>query len=171
MPKVRIAREGDAAAIADLLERTFRAAFEAKNRAEDMDLHCRASYAEPIQAAEIADPAMTTLVCEHEGRLIGVVQLHWGDAPSCVVAARPGEIQRFYVDKEWQGAGVARELMSEALSVMRSRKIKHAWLGVWEHNPRALAFYRKSGFTEVGDHLFMVGTDPQRDIVMILSVE
>jgi ribosomal protein S18 acetylase RimI-like enzyme len=45
-----------------------------------------------------------------------------------------------------------------------------AWLGVWEHNPRAIAFYRKSGFVEVGDHVFPVGRDPQRDVVMARAV-
>ena len=169
MPHVRNAHEGDAAALAILLERTFRDAFEAVNTAADMDLHCQTNYTETIQAAEIVNPVMTTLVCEHEARLIGVVQLHWGEAPSCVVADRPGEIQRFYVDKEWHGAGVARSLMNEALSVMRSKRVDQVWLGVWEHNPRAQAFYRKFGFNEVGEHIFMVGSDPQRDVVMTLA--
>ncbi|CAM6209294.1 N-acetyltransferase domain-containing protein [Enterobacter intestinihominis] len=40
------------------------------------------------------------------------------------------------------------------------------WLGVWEHNPRAISFYHKLGFTEVGEHIFQVGSDPQRDIIM-----
>ncbi len=44
------------------------------------------------------------------------------------------------------------------------------WLGVWEHNPRAIAFYRKLGFVENGDHVFPLGDDPQRDIVMVRAV-
>lgn len=171
MPNVRIARERDAAALANLLERTFRETFEASNNASDVNLHCQTNYTEAIQAAEIVNPAMTTLVCEHEEQLIGVVQLHWGDTPSCVTAERPGEIQRFYVDKAWQGLGVARALMNEALIVLRSKGVDQAWLGVWEHNPRARAFYGKFGFTEVGEHVFMVGLDPQRDVVMTLAIE
>jgi GNAT superfamily N-acetyltransferase len=42
-----------------------------------------------------------------------------------------------------------------------------SWLGVWERNPRANAFYRKVGFTDVGSHVFMVGTDPQTDRIMV----
>ena len=41
------------------------------------------------------------------------------------------------------------------------------WLGVWERNARALAFYRKAGFVEVGNHVFMVGSDPQTDLVLV----
>jgi ribosomal protein S18 acetylase RimI-like enzyme len=41
------------------------------------------------------------------------------------------------------------------------------WLGVWEHNPRAISFYRKFGFVEAGEQTFHPGRDPQRDIVMV----
>ncbi len=44
------------------------------------------------------------------------------------------------------------------------------WLDVWERNPRAIAFYRKLGFAENGDHVFPLGNDPQRDIVMVRAV-
>ena len=48
------------------------------NRAEDMDLHCRARYGKEIQAAEIRDPGRTTLVCEDAGRLVMVRKLGAG---------------------------------------------------------------------------------------------
>jgi ribosomal protein S18 acetylase RimI-like enzyme len=41
-----------------------------------------------------------------------------------------------------------------------------AWLGVWEKNPRAISFYEKSGFAVVGDHVFVLGSDAQRDLVL-----
>lgn len=59
-----------------------------------------------------------------------------------------------------------RALMQSALLNLRQRDLDPVWLGVWEHNPRAISFYRKLGFTEVGEHIFQVGSDPQRDIIM-----
>ena len=44
------------------------------------------------------------------------------------------------------------------------------WLGVWERNERAKAFYRKGGFVDVGAHVFMVGTDAQTDRIMARPV-
>jgi len=41
-----------------------------------------------------------------------------------------------------------------------------AWLGVWEQNPRAISFYAKNGFAVVGEHVFVLGKDPQRDLVL-----
>ncbi len=167
---IRPATELDAAALAQLAERTFRATFAHENRPEDMDAHCRDSYAACIQAAEIRDPARVTLVCEEGPRLIGYGQLRWSNAPACVAGARPAEIQRLYVDAPWHGRGVAQRLMASLLDAASKGGADVAWLGVWERNPRAVAFYEKSGFSVVGDHVFVVGSDPQRDLVLAKKV-
>jgi len=167
MPTLRLATAADALPLAALAERTFRATFEAMNTPEDMALHCASHYSEAIQTAELVDPAVTTLVSEQDGQLIGYAQLRWGPAPPCVVASRPAEVQRLYVDAAWHGQGVARDLLNHALHQAAEAGADHIWLGVWEHNPRAIAFYRKFGFEEVGAHVFPLGTDPQRDIIMV----
>ncbi len=163
---IRPATEADAAALAELAERTFCATFAHENRPEDMDAHCRDSYGESIQAAEIRDVARATLVCEEAGRLIAFGQLRWSRAPACVAGGRPAEIQRLYVDAPWHGKGVAQRLMASLLDIASKGGADVAWLGVWERNPRAIAFYEKSGFCVVGDHVFVVGKDPQRDLVL-----
>jgi ribosomal protein S18 acetylase RimI-like enzyme len=153
-----------------LAERTFKDAFCDVNTPEDIALHCRTSYSEHIQAKEIADPNMVNLLYEHGDRLAGFAQLRWGDAPGCVVADTPGEIRRLYVVSDCHGKGVARDLMNACIDEMRDRRSDVVWLGVWERNPRAIAFYKKFGFLEVGEHVFPVGSDPQRDIVMARPV-
>lgn len=170
MPKIRRATRTDAGALAELAERTFRDAFAAQNTVENMALHCAAKFGAEIQAREIRDPELATLLSEHGGELVGFVQLSWGEAPPEVGGARPAEIQRLYVDSRWHGRGVAQELMAEVLSLARRGASDRVWLGVWEHNPRAIAFYEKCGFTRVGDHRFRLGTDPQRDVVMVVPI-
>ncbi len=76
------------------------------------------------------------------------------------------EIERIYVLRECQGAGVGQQLRNNALDVARSLGARTVWLGVWEHNSRAIAFYRRNGFEEFGEHLFMPGSDEQRDVLM-----
>lgn len=170
LPIIRKAEVGDALALARLAERTFRDTFEQSNTAEDMALHCAAQYGEAIQRREISDSDVEVLLCDDDGKLVGYAQLRRGHAPDCVVAKRPLEIQRFYFDKAWHGRGLARELMEAALASGVRDDADQVWLGVWEHNPRAIAFYKKWGFAEVGSHIFPLGTDPQRDIVMVRPV-
>ena len=170
MPVIRKADQSDAKKLSEIAERTFRDTFTAMNDAEDVNRYCRATYSESIQAAEISNPHMVTLLSEAEGNIAGFAQLRWGDAPDCVIAESPGEIQRFYVVDAWQGKGIARQLMKSSIDEMKRHGSDVVWLGVWENNSRAIAFYRKCGFAEVGDHVFVLGSDPQRDIVMAATV-
>ncbi len=60
--------------------------------------------------------------------------------------------------------------MGGGLEAARQAGAETIWPGVWERNPRAIAFYRKAGFTDVGPHLFVVGTDPRTDRIMARPV-
>lgn len=170
MPKVRQANPTDASGLCQLAERTFRDTFGAVNTAEDMALHCGACYTVEVQASEISNPNMLTLLSEDRDALAGFAQLRWEGAPDCVSARAPAEIKRLYVLARWHGKGVARELMQACLEAAEARGSDVVWLGVWEHNPRAIAFYRKFGFSEVGEQIFLLGSDRQRDIVMVRPV-
>jgi hypothetical protein len=60
--------------------------------------------------------------------------------------------------------------MDESMNAARDLGAKYLWLGVWERNARARAFYKKSGFAEIGEQHFQLGSDRQRDLVMIRPV-
>ncbi len=168
---LRRARPEDAAALARLAERTFRETFGPANASQNLQAHCTATYGAEIQGREIADPRMETLVVERNGELISYAQLRWRPPPACVPGRNPAEILRFYVDRPWHGRGLARVVMSELLARASAGGAGTVWLGVWEHNPRAIAFYAKCGFREVGEHVFRVGADPQRDLILARPTE
>jgi len=164
---IRGATPGDAGALARLAERTFRAAFGARNTEEDMNAHCAENFGPTMQAAEIADRAVETVIAEDANGLIGFGQLCWGSAPECVRATRPAEVRRLYVEERWHGRGVAQRLLSDLLARAGTGDADLVWLGVWEHNPRAIAFYEKVSFTRVGAQVFQLGSDAQRDLVLV----
>ena len=164
-PVVRVATARDAAALAELAEFTFRDTFASSNTEANMQLHCSRTYGPAIQAAEIADPRRTTFVADADGKLVGYGQLRWNGTPS-LAAARPAEIHRIYVERSWHGRGVAQALMARLLATAREGGADRVWLGVWERNARARAFYRKAGFAEIGDHAFVLGDETQRDLVL-----
>ena len=170
MSVIRKATVSDAQNLAQLQERTFCDTFAADNKPEDMALHCKTSYSTALQEQEILNPELVTLVCAEHQQLFGFAQVRRGAAPSCIDADRPAEILRLYVDKPWHGKGVAQQLMEHSLEQGRLMGAAQIWLGVWERNPRAISFYRKYGFVEVGEHIFMVGSDAQRDVIMTRSL-
>jgi diamine N-acetyltransferase len=168
---IRIAEEHDAQALSMLAERTFRDAFAESNTAANMQLHCTASYGHALQLAEIRDSSRETWVAESDSGLIAYVQLRLEAATPLISDERPVEIERFYVDASHHRTGLAQQLMAHVLTRAKAAGSATLWLGVWERNARALAFYRKCGFDVVGEHTFRLGEDPQRDLIMCRDVQ
>lgn len=163
---IRRATAVDAAALAALAERTFRDTFAAVNTPDNMAAHAAASYGVEIQLAEIASERIRTLLVEDGGITTGYAQLRLGPAPDCVKTERAVELWRFYIDRDWIGRGLAPRLMDAVVAEAAALGRHTLWLGVWEHNPRAIAFYRKCGFVEIGAHTFQLGDDAQTDRIM-----
>ena len=169
--RIRRAVEDDALALSVLAEATFRAAFAESNTAANMQLHCAAHYGQALQLAEIRESSLETWVAELDSRLVAYIQLRFDAASLAIEGKRSVEIQRFYVDASHHGTGLARELMAHAVARADAVGCAVLWLGVWERNAKALAFYRKWGFEIVGEHIFKVGADPQRDLLMRRGVQ
>ena len=160
----------DAPALAELAARTFHETFAADNRPEDMALHSASAYGTSQQQQELVDPDIATLLVEVDGQLAGYAQLRSGLPPDCVTGEEPIELWRFYIAQPWHGRGVAQALMQSVESEAYRRGGRTLWLGVWERNERAKAFYQKNGFMDVGSHVFMVGTDAQTDRILIRAL-
>lgn len=163
---IRTATAEDAVLLATLGAKTFSDTFSAQNTPENMAAYLAASFSPEIQARELADPAVVFLIAENAGRVVGYVKLQASQPPAAVRGPRPYELVRIYAINEAIGRGVGTALMQASLKEAASRGYETLWLGVWEHNLRALAFYRKWGFVEVGTHIFQMGDDPQTDFLM-----
>lgn len=163
---IRLATVDDAAELAELGERSFRETFAADNRPEDIEAYIAVTYSLAKQRSDLLDPDRMTLLVHADDRLIAYAQLRAGAVPDAVTGPSPIEVLRFYVDRPWHGQGIARRLMDAVMDVARDRGAETLWLAVWEFNPRAVAFYTKCGFRDVGSKPFVLGTDHQTDRVM-----
>ncbi len=167
---IRLGVPTDAAALAELAARTFRDTFAADSRPEDIAQHMAQAYGSLQQGRELADANIVTLLAQRGEELAGYAQLRFGPAPTCVEGNAPIELWRFYVAQRWHGQGIAQALMCRVDEDADRVGTRTLWLGVWERNERAKAFYRKGGFVDVGAHVFMVGTDAQTDRIMARPV-
>ena len=80
------------------------------------------------------------------------------------------EVERVYILRKFKGLGIGRAMIEKAIDEARTRGLGTVWLGVWEHNRQALAFYEHMGFAVFGSHVFTVGDDDQTDLLMRLRV-
>jgi GNAT superfamily N-acetyltransferase len=169
---IRRATPADAARLASFAATAFTDTFAADNRPEDMAAYLAESFGEAEQRAELEDPAVTVLLAEKDDALVGYAMLRDGDAAGPVASARGEaiEIARLYAGKRWIGAGIGALLMQRCLDEARARARDTIWLGVWERNARAIAFYERWGFAHVGSQPFTLGSDVQTDHVMARRV-
>jgi GNAT superfamily N-acetyltransferase len=164
--RIRRGAVSDADVLSAFARRQFVEAFAAQNNPDDLAIFLDSTFTPAKQRAELADAARQYWLMEVAGTLAGYALLHDGSGEAAVDATHPVELQRFYVDRAWHGRGVAATLMAHAVEQARRLGGDVLWLGAWEENPRAIRFYEKQGFVPCGAHVFMVGTDAQRDVIM-----
>ena len=163
---IRRALVADALLLAELGARTFYDSFAAENNPEDISAYLETSFGPEKQAAELAEPGAIFLIAEIDGIPVGYAQLRRGETPDCVLGPGPIELARIYASQAYLGLGAGNALMRACIDDARRAGHQTMWLGVWERNMRAQGFYRKWNFSVVGEHIFQLGSDPQRDLVM-----
>jgi ribosomal protein S18 acetylase RimI-like enzyme len=171
---IRNATAADAVALSEFAAHVFHETFAPDNDPLDMHAYLSDAFSPEKQAAEIADGSCVCLIAEVGEALAGYALLRIEapdeSAPDDPSTALPVELQRFYVDRAWHGRGIATQLMAACIDTARVRGGATIWLGVWERNARAIRFYEKHGFTDIGMQEFRLGSDLQTDRVMSRSV-
>ena len=174
MPQIGIRRGvlADAPAVADLARRTFRDTFAEHNTDADMDTYLRGSFSTERIEREIVEAENLFLLAEigDSPLPLGYAKLATSPAPAPVGGSKPIELARLYVDRIAMGRGVGAALMNACLEQAERLQRSTIWLGVWEHNSRAIAFYARWGFVRVGSQSFRLGSDDQSDWVMARPV-
>ena len=169
---IRHASVADAAALGELAARTFYDAFADQNTPEDMAAHIAHTYAAERLEVEIEDPATTYLLAfvSPDRPPVGYAKLLAGSTGDAVPGAAQIELCRLYVAQGLQRIGVGSGLMRACLDEASGRQCDTIWLGVWEYNQKAIAFYRRWGFEQVGTQVFRLGSDDQTDLVMAKQI-
>ncbi|WP_081234970.1 GNAT family N-acetyltransferase [Clavibacter tessellarius] len=178
VPSLRVATPADADAVAALAARTFALACPPSTTAEAIAEHVRTVLSPARFAAHLASPAHRVLLAEVDGRAVGYTMIVATPPADADVAGalrlRPViELSKVYVERGSHGAGVARPLMAETLRAARGLAgergadvLAGIWLGVNEHNARAIRFYASQGFRIVGTRSFRLADSVETDHVM-----
>jgi diamine N-acetyltransferase len=160
----------DAETLLEFASRTYYETFAPMNTPQNMRAYMAGAFTLPQFREELSDPRAIFILAEVEGKLAGYAKLLPDKAPDCVAGESPIELVRFYVDQLWHGSGLASALMEVCFDEAKQCGFKTIYLGVWEKNLRAQAFYQKWNFVRVGEHTFQMGDDPQVDWWMLRSL-
>jgi ribosomal protein S18 acetylase RimI-like enzyme len=150
----------------ELARSTFYDAFAPVNTEENMRLYMDQNLVADKLAAELRNPESAFYFARAGDERVGYIKLNYGNAQTELRDTRAMEIERIYVKKEWQSRKIGQLLMDKAIELARAHRAPYIWLGVFEANTKAIAFYQRNGFVAFSQHVFMLGTDEQRDIMM-----
>ena len=160
----------DARLIAALATVTFFETYFEQDDPQDMANYLADTFAPENIAAELADPSSYFFIAYRRGRAVGYAKLRGGAPHESVTSPNPIELQRIYLVERVWGIGAGTALLQHCLEFARDLGKDTLWLGVWEENPRALAFYEKHGFKRVGTLEFPYGDTIGINAVMRISL-
>ncbi len=166
--KIRRAMIEDAKMLAEFSYESFYTAFHdhPKNAPEDLRAYMDSAFSLETVSTELLKKYNFFLIAEFENETVGYAKIIVGSIEDGITAEKPIELNRLYAKTDFIGKGIGQQLMDECFKLAIHHQCDVMWLGVWEYNPRAKRFYEKQGFSEVGSHIFQLGSDPQIDILM-----
>lgn len=166
MVSIRKAQSTDLGDLLHMARTAFLQAFTAGNKPENVEAYLAEAFTLTQFEKELDNPASTFFVAELEGEIIAYTKVNLVPAQTDLHDPDSLEIARLYVLEHHLGSGLGKKLLETAIAFAKQHQKKYLWLGVWEHNTRAIRFYEKNGLRIFGSHPFPFGDEVQTDYLM-----
>jgi diamine N-acetyltransferase len=136
----------EAPILASFAEACFREAFSAHFDSDSLNAVCAVAFTLPVMEKLVLDGVWVA------GDWQGYLALGEVSCPIPQLESPAAELARLYVPADWQGKGIADQLLDRFLDEVTARRARSVWLQAYAGNPRALSFYRRRGFTDFGSY-------------------
>ena len=168
--KVRKITSVDLTDLVKISRQTFNETFEEVNSEEDMQKYLSENLSEEQLQSELDNPESEFYFAENKDEILGYLKLNSGNSQTENKTENSIEIERIYVLKEFLRMKIGQLLLYHSTQTAKEKKAEFIWLGVWEHNERALKFYGKNGIEVYSKHDFVLGKDVQTDLLMKMNL-
>lgn len=162
--QIRISNINDVDLLCEIGSKTFIETYGHQNTPEDLKKYLEEKFNKKQISEEILTPKTIFLLVELENEIIGYAKMRVNLVENPDMKSL--EIERIYISKDYHGQKYGAMLMQKCIDVAIENNYESIWLGVWEHNPKAINFYQKWGFEIFGEHIFQLGDDAQTDFLM-----
>ncbi|TDM33244.1 GNAT family N-acetyltransferase [Macrococcoides canis] len=167
---IRACTVEDKSALKEIAYQTFDETFRADNKKENIDEYLKNAFTDEKVLAELQNPDSFFYFIYYEDTLAGYLKLNINEAQTESFEGENLEIERIYILKQFQKKRLGKQLYDKALEVARRLSRERIWLGVWEKNSNAIAFYEQLGFNKIDQHSFYMGDEQQIDYIMMKSI-
>jgi ribosomal protein S18 acetylase RimI-like enzyme len=166
MVTIRKVELAEAGILLDFSKKTFYDFFAHLNDLSNIDAYSAVAFTLEKIKSELSDPDSEFYFAMLDGQVAGYLKLNFGDAQTEFRNEKALEVERIYVSAEHHGKHIGRRLLNFAIDKAISKLFDYVWLGVWEHNHKAIGFYQHHGFEIFSSHEFLLGDDRQIDLLM-----
>ena len=168
--EIRKATYNDTELLLTIGRQTFFEKFTENNSEENMLKFAAEAFTFEKIASEVNNPNSQFYLANLNNQTVGYLKINFGDAQTELKDPQALELERIYVLKEFQGRKIGQRLFEKTLGLAKKAAANYVWLGVWEENKSAIKFYEKNGLKAFSKHIFMLGNDPQTDIMMKIEL-
>ncbi|WP_079508883.1 GNAT family N-acetyltransferase [Mesobacillus jeotgali] len=145
---------------------TFNETFKAQNSPENMKVYLDRAFNLQQLENELCTPSSEFFFVYFNNEVAGYLKINTKDAQTEQMGEDTLEVERIYVKNAFKKQGLGKYLLNKAFEIARENNYKKIWLGVWEKNENAIAFYKRMGFIQTGEHSFYMGDEEQTDFIM-----
>ncbi|MBY0156884.1 GNAT family N-acetyltransferase [Cytobacillus oceanisediminis] len=156
----------DLSRLQEISYETFNETFKEQNSPENMEAYLEKAFNRKQLETELSQRSSQFYFVEIDGETAGYLKVNTDEAQTEEMGDEALEIERIYIRSPFQKQGLGKYLFNKALEVAMEQNKKKIWLGVWEKNEKAIAFYKKMGFVQTGAHSFYMGDEEQTDFIM-----
>jgi diamine N-acetyltransferase len=151
-------------------EETFYETFKDQNSPENMKAYLKRAFNLNQLEKELSNISSRFFFIYLNNEVAGYLKVNTNEAQSEEMGDEALEIERIYIKDHFQKHGLGQSLYNKAIEVAVEHNKKKIWLGVWERNENAIAFYKKMGFVQTGTHSFYMGDEEQIDMIMTKTI-
>jgi GNAT superfamily N-acetyltransferase len=169
-PIIRPATLADVALLRQLGATTFRETYRPISDPREVDEYAAENFTAEKVEAWFRKPCARTLVASLDGVAVGYAHVRSAKVPACVADRKAVELSRLYLLASAQGSGLGGALVAAAIDEIADLGGQTVWLGAYDRNVKALAFYARRGFVQVGTHAFEFGGQVYADPVLTRRV-
>ncbi|SEN86107.1 MULTISPECIES: GNAT family N-acetyltransferase [unclassified Paenibacillus] len=168
--EIRACRREDLQKLQEIGIETFNDTFKDQNSPDNMRAYLEKAFNAKQLEDELSNSCSDFFFVYYNDELAGYLKVNRDGAQSEKMSDASLEIERIYIRKPFQKNGLGKYLLNKAMETALEHNKKQVWLGVWEKNDNAIAFYRKMGFVQTGSHSFYMGDEEQFDFIMIKTL-
>ncbi|KXZ22793.1 GNAT family N-acetyltransferase [Bacillus nakamurai] len=164
--KIKKCSREDLKILQEISIQTFNDTFKDQNSPGNMKAYLESAFNSEQLEKELSNMSSEFFFVYFHNEVAGYLKVNTNDAQSEEMGDESLEIERIYIKNKFQKHGLGKCLFNKAMEIALERNKKKIWLGVWEKNENAIAFYKKMGFVQSGTHSFYMGDEEQIDFIM-----